>query len=69
MKKLLTALFVIALAFGFHSTATAQVQEGDFKLGAGLSFGSGVGFGGLDNDLGIRVDGYYSFTDEIRGGW
>ncbi|MGM0457870.1 MAG: outer membrane beta-barrel protein [Bacteroidota bacterium] len=71
MKKLLTILFVIIFLFGMSAidqTATAQTQEGDFKVGAGLVFGSGVGFGSLDNDLGIRVDGYYAFTPEIRGG-
>jgi len=68
MKKLLTTLFIVTFALGLHSTVLGQVQEGDFKIGAGLSFGSGVGFGGLDNDLGIRVDAYHAFTDEIRGG-
>lgn len=71
MKKLLTILFVTVFIMGTHSfsqTATAQTQEGDFKIGAGLAFGSGVGFGSLDNDLGIRVDGYYAFTEQIRGG-
>ena len=37
-------------------------------MGAGLVFGSGVGFGSLDNDLGVRVDGYYAFTPVIRAG-
>lgn len=73
MKKLLAILFVTALIYSTSpiiNTAEAQVQEGDFKAGVGLVFGSGVGFGfgNLDNDLGIRADGYYAFTPEIRGG-
>lgn len=75
MKKLLAIIFATALAFGTLSitnTASAQiegsVQEGDIKIGAGLAFGSGVGFASLDNDLGIRVDGYYAITPEIRAG-
>ena len=50
------------------NTAHAQTEEGDIKLGAGLVFGSGVGFDGLDNDLGFRVDGYYAVTPVIRAG-
>lgn len=72
MKKLLTILFVTLLLFGTSSmlnTAEAQTEEGDIKLGVGLAFGSGVGaFGSLDNDIGIRVDGYYAITPEIRAG-
>lgn len=73
MKKLLTAILFLGFMFGttlIQETAQAQTQEGDFQLGVGLAFGTGVGFGfgSLDNDLGIRVDGYYAFTPEIRGG-
>lgn len=76
MKKLLAIIFATALIFGTSSitnTASAQtegsVQEGDFKAGIGLAFGTGIGgFGGFDNDLGIRADGYYAFTPEIRAG-
>ncbi|CAN5235627.1 hypothetical protein BH23BAC3_BH23BAC3_07200 [soil metagenome] len=79
MKKLLAIIFATALLIGtssFISNAHAQVettnqgsvQEGDFKAGIGLVFGTGIGFGSLDNDLGIRADGYYAFTDVIRGG-
>lgn len=79
MKKLLAIIFATALVMGtssFTNNAYAQaetngqgsVQEGDFKAGVGLVFGTGIGFGGLDNDLGIRADGYYAFTDVIRGG-
>lgn len=71
MKKLLAIIFAAALVMGtssFTNNAYAQTEEGDFKIGAGLTFGSGVGFASLDNDLGIRLDGYYSFTPEIRGG-
>jgi len=71
MKK--TALlsiiaFLIFMFSGIAENAEAQTVEGDIKVGAGLVFGSGVGFGDdLDNDLGIRVDGSYMFTEEIRG--
>ncbi len=73
MKKVLTAILFLGLMFGttmIQDKAHAQTQEGDFKLGVGLAFGTGVGFGfgNLDNDLGIRVDGYYAFTPEIRAG-
>lgn len=71
MKKLLTiSLTTLFLFFAtaFQNEASAQVEEGDFKLGAGLAFGTGVGFWGNDNDLGLRADGYYAFTDVIRGG-
>jgi len=73
MKKLLTILFVTVLIFGTSSllhTAQAQVEEGEIKLGAGLAFGTGVfdGGGDLDNDIGIRIDGYYAVTPEIRAG-
>lgn len=53
-------------------TTQGSVQEGDLKIGAGLAFGSGVGFSGFGsdyyNDLGVRVDGYYAVTPEIRVG-
>ncbi|MFO7799768.1 outer membrane beta-barrel protein [Rhodohalobacter sp.] len=75
MKKLLAIIFATALVIGTSSitnTASAQtegsVQEGDIKLGVGLAFGSGVGFASLDNDLGIRVDGYYAINSDIRAG-
>lgn len=71
MKKtiLLTipTLLILTLS-GLTNEAVAQTQEGDIKVGAGLVFGSGVGFGDdLDNDLGIRIDGSYMFTEKIRG--
>jgi opacity protein-like surface antigen len=49
-------------------TVQGSVQEGDIKIGAGLVFGSGIGSGDFDNDLGIRVDGYYAITPEFRAG-
>jgi len=59
------ALLLFGLIFAYNSSAQAQ----DFKVGAGLAFGSGVGYSGdLDNDLGLRVDGYYGITPEIRIG-
>lgn len=71
MKKLLYIIlstFLFAGTFALTNSVQAQTEEGDFKIGGGLVFGSGVGAGTLDNDLGIRVDGYYAFTPEIRGG-
>ncbi len=71
MKKLLAILFVTILIFStssLFSSASAQTEEGDIVLGAGLVFGSGIGAGELDNDLGIRIDGYYTVTPEIRAG-
>ena len=70
MKKLLAILIVAATLFATTNTdsAFAQTEEEDIVLGAGLTFGSGVGAAGLDNDLGIRVDGYYTVTPEIRAG-
>jgi opacity protein-like surface antigen len=73
MKKLLTILFVTFLFLGTNSifqTTNAQTEEGEIKLGAGLAFGSGaIDFGGdLNNDIGIRIDGYYTVTPEIRAG-
>ncbi|PWN07025.1 hypothetical protein [Rhodohalobacter mucosus] len=70
MKKtilLIIPAFLILSLSVLTPEAAAQTQEGDIKLGAGLVFGSGVGFESLDNDLGIRVDGSYMFTQEIRG--
>ena len=64
MKKITTLLFTALFAFVAYSTAEAQ-----FKLGAGLTYGSGVleGSGSDDwqNDLGLTVDGYYSISREI----
>lgn len=71
MKKLLYIIlstFLFIGTFALTNSAQAQTEEGDFKIGGGLVFGSGVGFGSLDNDIGIRADGYYAFTPEIRGG-
>jgi len=45
-----------------------QIQQGDLSLGAGLTYSSGVGSGNLDNDFGVRVDGYYAITSKIRLG-
>lgn len=71
MKKYYS-IFTIALTamalMLMPNVADAQSQEGDVKLGVGLAYGSGVGFGSLDNDLGIRVDGYYGLTNDIRLG-
>jgi len=63
----LTTITLLLLS-GLTTHTHAQIEQGDFKLGGGLVFGSGVGFGSLDNDLGVRVDGYYAFTPVIRAG-
>ncbi|MCC5914480.1 MAG: outer membrane beta-barrel protein [Balneolaceae bacterium] len=71
MKKLLTfafALLFITFSTSLFNNAEAQVEEGDFKAGIGLVFGTGIGGFGFDNDLGIRADGYYAVTPEIRAG-
>ncbi len=76
MKKLLVIIFATALLFGtssitnlVHAQTEGSVQEGDLKAGIGLVFGTGIGgFGGFDNDLGIRADGYYAITPLIRVG-
>lgn len=73
MKIIYSIVLLLGLSMMFGAAAHAQTEEGDIKLGVGLVFGSGVGFGGfdgssLDNDLGIRVDGYYAITEVIRAG-
>jgi len=79
MKKLLAILFVTILIFSTslagntaHAQTEGSIQEGQIKIGAGLVYGSGIRFSGLnsdfENDLGIRVDGYYAVTPEIRAG-
>lgn len=67
MKKLLT-IFCLVSGLLFLTNSNALAQD-DFNIGAGLAYGSGVGFGGdFDNDLGLRVDGYYGLTPEVRIG-
>lgn len=75
MKNLLTAIIFLGFSVGLTlttETINAQNAQGDFSLGAGLVFGTGVfegEFGDeLNNDLGIQVNGYYSVTPEIRIG-
>lgn len=73
MKKLLTLsiAFIFSISLFNHAEAqTDQTLESDeFKVGVGLVFGSGIGgFNSLDNDLGIRVDGYYPINPDIRVG-
>ncbi|MDZ7693888.1 MAG: outer membrane beta-barrel protein [Balneolaceae bacterium] len=66
MKKLLVSgILLFGMVLLNNSNAFAQ---NDLKLGGGLVFGSGVfDFDELDNDLGIKVDGVYSFNEEFRG--
>lgn len=67
MKKITTLLFTALFALVAYSTAEAQ-----FKLGAGLSYGTGVLDGSnvddWQNDLGINVDAIYSISESIRAG-
>ncbi len=57
MKKLLTSAFVLVLAFGIHSTATAQI-----------SVGGGLGYGTNIEALGLKVDGVYTINEDFRAG-
>ena len=71
MKKLLAIIFATAFTLASLVSADntyAQTQPGDFVVGGGLAFGTGVGLGDVDNDIGIRADGYYTITENIRAG-
>jgi len=71
MKKLYAIIFATAFTMGTlvsAENAFAQTQPGDFVVGGGLALGTGVGLGDVDNDIGIRADGYYSITENIRAG-
>ncbi len=57
MKKLLTSAFVLILAFGIHSTATAQIS-----VGGGLGYGEGV------EEFGLKIDGVYTINEDFRAG-
>ena len=62
MKKLYAIIFATAFTMGTlvsAENAFAQTQPGDFVVGGGLALGTGVGLGDVDNDIGIRADGYY----------
>lgn len=68
--SILLSTLIMVTIFLFSALADhafAQTEKGDIKIGAGLAFGTGVGFEDLDNDLGIRIDGSYMFTESIRG--
>ena len=61
MKKLLLtscAIFGLLLAFNTSSYA----QEGRIQVGPGLAYG------GLVENLGISVDGYYTINEKFRAG-
>lgn len=60
MKKiLLSAVLILGLiALGNN---TAEAQDGQFKLGGGLLFGSEV------ESVGLQVNGVYRFTEEWAG--
>lgn len=75
MKKLLILSIAFIFSLFLFNQSNAQTAETDddveiqnIKLGVGLAFGSGVGSGSLDNDLGLRVDGYYPVDPQIRVG-
>lgn len=69
MKKIIvfTALIIGGL---FLATHQAVAQDGSIKVGGGLIFGSGVYNGGsdLNNDLGLRINGYYTINEQFRAG-
>lgn len=64
----LTSALVLFITLLFSSPGTAQ--DGDVTLGGGLIYGSGIMEDGssLDNNLGIKVDGYYRINEEFRAG-
>ncbi len=62
MKKLL--LTIAAAIFLAGTGVQAQSQTGDFLLGGGL----GYHFDLDDDEIGIVLDGVYSFQDDIRLG-
>ena len=66
--KFLSVTAIILMSSQVYAQESGLPEEGTIKVGAGLVFGSGIGFGNLDNDIGLRADGYYSITPEIRAG-
>lgn len=71
MKKLLSIIFATAFTMGAlvsADNAYAQTEPGDIVVGGGLAFGTGVGLGDVNNDIGIRADAYYSINENIRAG-
>jgi opacity protein-like surface antigen len=67
MRKLITLLFTVIIAFTMYSNSHAQIN-----VGGGLVYGGGVfdgaGADDINNHLGLTVDGYYTVTPEIRAG-
>lgn len=61
MKKILC---IGVLIFGIIITAgtTTKAQEGQIQIGPGLMYGSQI------ENLGIKVDGYYTIDDQFRAG-
>lgn len=75
MKKLLILSIALIFSILHFNQLNAQTTEADddietenIRVGVGLAFGSGVGSGSLDNDLGVRIDGYYPVNPQIRAG-
>ena|SRR5690625_3011587 len=59
----LAFLFTFFLIAGVQSSQAQLVtQEGDITAGAGLSYGTDI------EEIGLTVQAYYAFTNEIRGG-
>ncbi len=73
MNKLLKQIsLAILVLLTFQTISFAQETESNNQIliGAGLVFGSGAldDGGDLDNDLGLKVDGYYSINENLRAG-
>lgn len=69
MKKLLGTFYII-LALTLTTSLNGFAQQGNISLGGGLMYGSGVAEGpsSINNDIGLKVDGYYAITNDIRVG-
>lgn len=69
MKRIITTAFLV-LGMCLMVNTTTYAQDSDFSAGVGLIYGSGVYDVDTDlqNDIGIKVDAYYQFTEEIRAG-
>ena len=61
MKKILS-ISTLIIALAFFAKTDAFAQEGQFKVGGGLAFGTEV------EAIGIQAGATYGFTDEISAG-
>src|SRR5690625_5743311 len=64
MYKYLTPILLALFVIGFSSRAEAQQnqQNPPYTIGVGLMYGTEI------EQLGIRVDGYYTINPDIRAG-